>query len=57
MENAWKLTEASRQGDGTKGWKNEEPKARRDNDIFGRAEARKVEAKKDDFLPENATEK
>ena len=43
MENAWKLTEQSRQGDGTKGWKNEEPKAKRDNDIFGRsAEARKV---------------
>lgn len=57
MENAWKLTEESRKGAGTKGWKNEEPKGKGDNDIFGRAaEARKI-VSKDEILPENATEK
>ena len=57
MENAWKLTEESRKGTGTKGWKNEEPKGKGDNDIFGRAaEARKI-VSKDEILPENATEK
>ena len=41
MENAWKLTEESRQGMGTKGWAGDntsQPRAKRDNNIFGRAE-------------------
>ena len=41
MENAWKLTEESKKGAGTKGWKNE---------------ARKI-VSKEEALPENATEK
>jgi hypothetical protein len=36
---SWKLTEESRQGDGTKGWgadNTSQPRAKRDNNIFGR---------------------
>lgn len=38
MNNAWKLTEESRQGMGTKGWSmdNTQPRAKQDNNIFGR---------------------
>lgn len=38
MNNAWKLTEESRQGMGTKGWSSEsaQPRAKQDNNIFGR---------------------
>ena len=57
MESAWKLTEESKKGIGTERWKNEEPKGKGDNDMFGRsAEARKI-VSKEEALPENATEK
>jgi Ca2+-binding EF-hand superfamily protein len=39
MNNAWRLTEESRKGLGTKGWAmdgTEKPRAQRDNDIFNR---------------------
>lgn len=39
MENAWKLTEESRQGMGKKGWgadMTDQPRAKRDNNIFNR---------------------
>lgn len=38
ITNAWKLTEDSRKGDGTKGWGNQGGQARaaQDNNIFGR---------------------
>jgi len=39
IQNAWKLTEESRQGDGTKGWgadNTAQPRAKKDNNIFGR---------------------
>ena len=38
INNAWKLDEESRQGMGTKGWKQEDsqPRAKGDNNIFGR---------------------
>ena len=37
INNAWKLTEESRQGQGTKGW-GAQPRAKGDNNIFGRTE-------------------
>ena len=38
MNNAWKLTEESRQGQGTKGWSmdSSKPRAKQDNNIFNR---------------------
>jgi len=39
MNNAWKLTEESRQGMGTKGWASDntsQPRAKQDNNIFNR---------------------
>jgi Ca2+-binding EF-hand superfamily protein len=37
IANAWKLTEESKQGQGTKGWGNAaEPRAKQDNNIFNR---------------------
>jgi Ca2+-binding EF-hand superfamily protein len=48
MNNAWKLTEESRKGMGTKGWAMDgtsKPKAKMDNDIFGRSAARATTAK------------
>jgi len=38
INNAWKLDDESRQGQGTKGWgaDNTQPRAKGDNNIFGR---------------------
>ena len=44
ISNAWKLTDESRQGQGTKGWANAEPRAKQDNNIFNRPAPKKVEA-------------
>merc|ERR1719326_1681092 len=56
MNNAWKLTEESRQGMGTKGWSSEsaQPRAKQDNNIFGRPQPRA--AAEDAGAPKNATE-
>ena len=43
MNNAWKLTEESRQGMGTKGWSADntsKPRAKQDNNIFGRPQVK-----------------
>ena len=44
INNAWKLTDESKQGQGTKGWGNAKPRAKQDNNIFNRPETKKVEA-------------
>jgi Ca2+-binding EF-hand superfamily protein len=54
ISNAWKLTEESRQGQGTKGWSNQEPRAKQDNNIFNRPAPKKVEA--EPGIPANANE-
>lgn len=59
INNAWKLTEESRQGDGTKGWAdkgNAKPKGNQssDNGIFG--SYKRPEPQKDVGVPANATE-
>jgi len=66
IENAWKLTAESRQGMGTKGWAAEgnskggnlsaaAPQRSTATNIFG-ASAAPTQAKKEAFVPENATE-
>lgn len=63
MENAWKLTEDSRKGQGTKGWGNKDEGAsvgarqryNQSSDIFG-ARAEEAKKPKDAALAENATE-
>jgi Ca2+-binding EF-hand superfamily protein len=54
ISNAWKLTEESKQGSGTKGWGNAEPRAKQDNNIFNRQEPKKVAAEVG--IPTNANE-
>ena len=54
ISNAWKLTEESRQGQGTKGWGNAEPRAKGDNNIFGRPAPKKAESEAG--VPANANE-
>jgi Glu-tRNA(Gln) amidotransferase subunit E-like FAD-binding protein len=54
IANAWKLSDDSRQGQGTKGWTNEQPRAKQDNNIFNRPAPKKVEAEVG--IPANATE-
>jgi len=54
ISNAWKLTEESRQGQGTKGWTNENPRAKQDNNIFNRPAPKKVESEVG--IPANANE-
>jgi len=54
INNAWKLTEESRQGMGTKGWASEQPRAKQDNNIFNRPAPKKVEAEVG--IPANANE-
>jgi Ca2+-binding EF-hand superfamily protein len=49
ISNAWKLTEESRQGQGTKGWSNNDsgagkPRAAQDNNIFGRPQPKAAAA-------------
>jgi len=36
MNSAWKLDEASKKGQGQKGWTNNKPRAAQDNNIFNR---------------------
>jgi len=57
MNNAWKLTEESRQGQGTKGWSSAsaQPRAKQDSNIFGRPQA-KTAAAEEVGVPKNATE-
>ena len=54
INNAWKLDENSRQGQGTKGWTNKQPTAKGDNNIFGRPPPKRVED--EPGVPKNATE-
>ena len=56
MNNAWKLTEESRQGQGTKGWSNEsaQPRAKGNNNIFGRPQPKAQQA--EPGVPANAKE-
>jgi len=58
INNAWKLTEESRQGMGTKGWSadNTEPRAKRTNNIFNRPEPVTAAKKDEAGVPKNATE-
>lgn len=53
MNNAWKLTEESRQGMGTRGWAGEQPKS--SNQIYGRSAPQKMANQPG--VPENANEK
>mmetsp|Transcript_38441 Transcript_38441/g.58532 ORF Transcript_38441/g.58532 Transcript_38441/m.58532 type:complete len:365 (-) Transcript_38441:9-1103(-) len=56
INNAWKLTEESRQGQGTKGWsaQSAQPRAKGDNNIFGRPKPQAAEAEAG--VPANAKE-
>lgn len=56
MDNAWKLTEESRAGMGTKGWASEQPKPKRDNDIFGRNSQTQPKPQQEQALNINAKE-
>jgi Ca2+-binding EF-hand superfamily protein len=42
ISSAWKLTEESMKGQGTKGWSAEQPRAKQDNNIFDRPAPKKV---------------
>ena len=53
INNAWKLTEESRKGQGTRGWTNEQPRAKQDNNIFNRPPPKKVD---EAGIPANANE-
>lgn len=64
MNNAWKLTEESRQGQGTKGWSmdSSQPRAKQDNNIFNRPQLKSKPPGAqgggggDGGIPQNATE-
>jgi len=63
MNNAWKLTEESRKGMGTKGWSmdSSQPRAKQDNNIFNRPQLKSKPpgaqgGSGDGGVPQNATE-
>lgn len=54
ITNAWKLSEDSKKGQGSKGWSNNNPRAKQDNNIFNRPEPTKVAD--EPGVPANANE-
>ena len=49
INNAWKLTDESKQGQGTKGWGNAKPRAKQDNNIFNRPDPTEKKAEDKDL--------